>query len=156
MDNRAVLIWIADLKVFFFHTLLHLYLSFLFWTLNITTYINNWGFCLHLKFFSGPHCMACRSLVPQPGIEPIPLQWKCGNLTAGPPEKSPWLFFFFFNVMILERIFQNVCYFFSFNTAITWLILEVCNLRITHNLRISGCQHCILRSDSSVCSWLKW
>ena len=31
---------------------------------------------------------ACRILVPQPGIEPGPLQWKHGFLTTGPPGKS--------------------------------------------------------------------
>ena len=33
--------------------------------------------------------VACRILVPQSGIEPMPLQWKLGVLTTGPPEKSP-------------------------------------------------------------------
>ena len=27
-------------------------------------------------------------LVPQPGIEPMPLHWKCSILTPGPPGKS--------------------------------------------------------------------
>ena len=33
--------------------------------------------------------VACRSLAPQPGIEPLPLQWKYGVLTTGLPGKSP-------------------------------------------------------------------
>ena len=37
-----------------------------------------------------PH-MACRILVPQPGIEPVPLQRKHRVLTAGPPGKSWYL-----------------------------------------------------------------
>ena len=36
----------------------------------------------------GPRRAACRILVPQPGVEPRPLQWKCRVLTTGPPGKS--------------------------------------------------------------------
>ena len=32
--------------------------------------------------------MACGILVPQPGIEPMLLQWKCSIFTNGPPGKS--------------------------------------------------------------------
>ena len=32
--------------------------------------------------------MACGNLVPQPGFEPIPLQWKPRGLVTGPPGKS--------------------------------------------------------------------
>ena len=37
------------------------------------------------------HHRACKILVPQPGIKPMPcpLQWKSGILTTGPPGKSP-------------------------------------------------------------------
>ena len=33
-----------------------------------------------------PHCTARGILVPQPGIEHVPLPWKCGVWTTGPPE----------------------------------------------------------------------
>ena len=40
-----------------------------------------------------------RLFVPRPGIELLPLHWKCGALTTGPPEKSPkdnfFLIYFF-------------------------------------------------------------
>ena len=35
-----------------------------------------------------PHCTACRILVPRPGIEPWPWQWKHQILAAGPPGNS--------------------------------------------------------------------
>ena len=38
--------------------------------------------------FFWPHHAACGILVPQPGIEPRPPQWKLGILTSGPPGKS--------------------------------------------------------------------
>ena len=41
-----------------------------------------------LFFFFSPRHTACRILVPYPGIEPVPLQWRCGVLTTGPPGKS--------------------------------------------------------------------
>ena len=47
--------------------------------------------CAHIfgvSFFFWPHCMACRILVPWPGIEPCPLQWKCRVLTTGLPGNS--------------------------------------------------------------------
>ena len=34
-------------------------------------------------------CATCGILVPRPGIEPVPLQWKLEVLTTGPPGKSP-------------------------------------------------------------------
>ena len=33
--------------------------------------------------------VACRILTPRPRVEHIPGQWECGNVTAGPPGKSP-------------------------------------------------------------------
>ena len=35
-----------------------------------------------------PRYAACGILVPRPGMEPVPLQWKHGVLTTGPPGKS--------------------------------------------------------------------
>ena len=32
--------------------------------------------------------VACEILVLRPGIEPMPLQWKCRVLATGPPKKS--------------------------------------------------------------------
>ena len=47
---------------------------------------------IHLRvvFFSffWPYCAACRILVPWPGIEPGPWQWKPQVLTTGPPGNS--------------------------------------------------------------------
>ena len=39
-----------------------------------------------LFFFFLPCLGACGTLIPQPGMEPYPLQWKCGVLTTGPRE----------------------------------------------------------------------
>ena len=39
---------------------------------------------------------ACRILVPQPGVEPGPRQWKRGVLTPGPPGNSRRIYFFLF------------------------------------------------------------
>ena len=39
------------------------------------------------------HYAACRIFVPQRGIKPVPLQWKIGVLTTGPPGKSLHLLF---------------------------------------------------------------
>lgn len=41
-----------------------------------------------LFIYFWPHLEACEIFIPQPGIEPVPLQWKCGVLTNGLPEKS--------------------------------------------------------------------
>lgn len=39
--------------------------------------------CLHfMPFFFRPCCAACSILVPGPGIEPLPWQWKCWVLNA--------------------------------------------------------------------------
>ena len=40
-----------------------------------------------------PPCVACRILVPSPGIEPGPPQWKHQVLTPGPPGNSPIFMF---------------------------------------------------------------
>ena len=40
-----------------------------------------------------PHCVACRILVPSPGIELGPPQWKHQVLTTGPPGNSPIFMF---------------------------------------------------------------
>ena len=39
-----------------------------------------------------PRCAACRILVPRPGIEPRPRQWKRRVLTTGPPWNSQRVF----------------------------------------------------------------
>ena len=45
-----------------------------------------------LLFFFLPHCVACEILVPQPGIEPGLLHWKCRVLTTGlPGPYNPFL-----------------------------------------------------------------
>ena len=46
-----------------------------------------------LFFFFQPCDEVCGVLVPQLGIELVPLQWKLGVLTTGPPGKSPHLYF---------------------------------------------------------------
>ena len=45
------------------------------------------------SFFFFSHRVACGILIPQPGIESHPQQWKHGVLTAEPPRK-PQAFFF--------------------------------------------------------------
>ena len=40
-------------------------------------------------FIFSPCYMACGSLVPWPGIEPVSLQYKCWVLTTGPPGWGP-------------------------------------------------------------------
>ena len=41
-----------------------------------------------LFFFFWPHCVACGILVPQPGIKPVPLQWKAPSPFMTQPRKS--------------------------------------------------------------------
>ena len=41
-----------------------------------------------LAGFFWAHHAACGMLVACPGIDPCPLQWKCGVLTTGPPGNS--------------------------------------------------------------------
>ena len=43
-------------------------------------------------FLAAQYCAACGILVPWPGINLCPLQWKGGVLTTGPPGKSPDFF----------------------------------------------------------------
>ena len=50
-------------------------------------------FSFLLFFFFWPHRMACGILVPQPGNEPWPWQWKHQVLTTGPPGNSHKLLF---------------------------------------------------------------
>ena len=64
-----------------------------------------------LSFLFLPLCVACRILVPQAGIEPRQLQWKCWVLTTGLPRAFPWVFFFFklYNiVLVLPYINMNL------------------------------------------------
>ena len=58
-------------------------------------------------WLSTPHHRACRSLVSQAGVEPMPLPWKFRVLTNGPPWKSLywWSFFFFFKSSLLVAVF---------------------------------------------------
>ena len=49
-----------------------------------------------LLFYFLLYHAACRILVPQPEMEPRPLQWKCGVLSTGLPGKFLFAFFFFF------------------------------------------------------------
>ena len=44
-------------------------------------------FSFFLFFFFG--CVACRILVPWPGVKLMPLQWKCRVFTTGQPGKPP-------------------------------------------------------------------
>ena len=54
---------------------IYIYIYFFYWSL--------------VDFFFFWLCfLVCGILVPQPGIEPVPLQWKCGVSTTGPPGKS--------------------------------------------------------------------
>ena len=44
---------------------------------------------LFVYLFFAMHQLAIEILILQPGTEPMPLQWKHGDLTTGPPGKSP-------------------------------------------------------------------
>ena len=46
------------------------------------------GITYFAHFFFWLCHLACKILVPQPGIEPEPWQWKCWVLTPGPPGNS--------------------------------------------------------------------
>ena len=68
--------------------------------INITTFLLYSTFSIHnftllmysdesnFSLFLWPYCMACRVLVPWPGIEPRPWQWKHQVLTTGLPGNS--------------------------------------------------------------------
>ena len=49
-----------------------------------------------------PRCAACRILVPRPGTEPGPRQWKRQVLTTGPPGNSPVLFIYSRSIYLLS------------------------------------------------------
>ena len=54
-------------------------------------------------FFFWPPLAACGILLPQPGIEPMPLQWKHGVLTTGPLGKSfniSWIWILLFPLLL--------------------------------------------------------
>ena len=51
-------------------------------------------------------CVACRILVPRPGIEPAPLRWEHGVLTTGPPG-SPLQLAFYSSLRVLEQSGEN-------------------------------------------------
>ena len=50
-------------------------------------------FFLKKKKKLGPHHTGCEILVPQQGLNPCPLQWKCGVSTTGPLGKTLNCFF---------------------------------------------------------------
>ena len=58
-----------------FHSLTHMR------TFNIKYFYN-------MSLFYSFILAACGILVPQPGIEPVPLHWEHGVLTTGPAQKS--------------------------------------------------------------------
>ena len=58
----------------------------------------------------GEVCAVCGILVPWPGVEPRPLQWKRRVLTAGPPGKSPHISNFKMSQIstLTTQIWQNL------------------------------------------------
>ena len=57
--------------------------------------------------------MACKILVPNPGSNPCPLQWKCGFSTTGPPGKSlEFLFTDFYLFYFLKFVYLSIIYLF--------------------------------------------
>ena len=56
-----------------------------------TFFLKTWFTHLFIKLLG---YMACGILVPQPGVEPVPLNWKCRVLTPGLPGRSLRRFFF--------------------------------------------------------------
>jgi len=73
-----------------------------------------------LNYFSPPG-MTCGILVPWPGTEPKPLQWKCGVLTRGPPGES--LLQYFTRITILSH-------WIPVSFANLRLVLSICHLFI--------------------------
>ena len=62
---------------------------------------------LTLLFFFCYTPRAWGILVPWPGINPRPKQWKCQALTAGPPGNYlDWVLFFFFNLFLVWTIYK--------------------------------------------------
>ena len=51
--------------------------------------------------------MACGSLVPWPGIEPVSLQYKCWVLTTEPPGQGPvrWFYTFVIELGFLVTVY---------------------------------------------------
>ena len=54
----------------------------------------SWVFCCCHCFSGFFGCAECGILIPRPGIEPVPLQWKRGAQTTGPLGNSPPMLFF--------------------------------------------------------------
>ena len=81
-----------------------------------------------------PRLAAYGILVPGPGIEPVPLQWKRGVLTTGPPEKSSNHFFnpafFFFNLVLPALGLRCCVWAFSSCSKRGLFLVVVCGLLI--------------------------
>ena len=74
-------------------------------TMKVTPYPCIAPHNFHIVLFFWLHLAACEILVPRPGIEPMPLQWKHRVLTTGPPGRSLHLtIFFFFHLTIFKAV----------------------------------------------------
>ena len=98
--------------------------SILAWIIPWTVYFMGYISCMfhgvakirtQLSDFHFTSChVACRILVPQRGIEPVPLQWKCGVLTAGLPQKSRDSFHIQPQYMAVSLCLFSVSHFYEF------------------------------------------
>ena len=64
---------------------------------------------------------ACGISVPWPGIESVPLYWKCGVLATGPPGKSPD-FLFLCDLVLVGFMFLEI-YPFLLGCPICWCVM---------------------------------
>ena len=71
-------------------------------------------------FFFWLYHAACRILVPQPGIEPKPQQWKCQVLTTGLPGNSLLFYFFIFLFLFFNWSRVDLQYRVSFKYIAQW------------------------------------
>ena len=86
--------------------------------------LNQFCFVLFCFLTFWPHCVPCRILVPWPGIEPMPLQWKHGFITTGPPGMSQEVVLTLFWVM---GHFGNLKeFFFFFFTLYHYMLICTC------------------------------
>ena len=93
------------------------------WTLRPGWYLYHWIFFLTIDWWEVhgvaqsqtwlsehimPHYRACRILVPQAGVEPLPLPWKFRVLTNGPPWKSSTADLFFLFVVFKSSLLVSI------------------------------------------------
>ena len=111
-----------------------IYLLLFYWSIVDLRFVN---FCCTAKWFSytyiylfffWPCHTTCGILIPQPGIETVPLHWKHKVLTTRPPGKPYISFLKFFSIMVYHK--NSLC-----NQLIGTLVSAICvkgNLLVKH------------------------